>query len=82
MRTRRVLEVALLVLVLGTGCPEFHKKGGFIDRAAYKDMKENSGIAKPPLCGDGSRARNTCDKSFEALEAEEFEDGECGWVCP
>lgn len=79
MRTRRVLEVALLVLVLGTGCPEFHKKGGFIDRAAYKDMVENAGTAKAPLCPDRSRAQWGCEDSEDS--SEDFEDEEC-WECP
>jgi len=76
MRARRVLEVALLMLVLGTGCPEFHKKGGFIDRAAAKDIAENTGVARPPLCADGSQAEWSCDESSEDSEED------CGWRCP
>ena len=59
-----------VLLGLGTGCPEEWRKGGVMDRAAAKDIKEN--LAHP--CADDAPRVWRC--------AEDEPEESCGWRCP
>jgi hypothetical protein len=74
-----LLAVSGWVLLVGTGCPENHRKGGAFDRAMSKDIREQQvqreGMVLDededdlPECPPGKEAHLTC-------EAET-----CAWVC-
>jgi hypothetical protein len=71
-----VLAVAGSVMLLGTGCPENHRKGGAYDRAMRKDTQEQwleedviLDEEDLPKCDPGKVAHLKC------------EDGACKWVC-
>lgn len=76
MRQWSVLGVALLVVTLGTGCPELYSKGGYMDDAMREDMEEQQRQRReeertqPGLCPDGKPPKERC------------EDGLCYRRCP
>lgn len=59
------------VLLLGTGCPENHRKGGAFDRAMSKDTREQylEDDEDLPKCDPGKEAHLKC------------EAGTCEWEC-
>ena len=79
MRRRFVLGVALLVGALGTGCPEFYGKEGYLDDAIRKDIREQQrerrreqGIPEP--CPDVRRPVKDCKDPQNPTK--------CHWTCP
>lgn len=47
------------------GCPEMHRPGGYLDKAAHKDALENipercDSELREELCGDGKENSRAC----------------------
>ncbi|XXF78191.1 hypothetical protein P2318_00095 [Myxococcaceae bacterium GXIMD 01537] len=76
---RRAVALAggALFLLVGTGCPEDHRKGGTFDRAASKDLRQRFSRdekveleeEEQPDCAEGQVAQLRCDPA------------PCEWIC-
>jgi hypothetical protein len=70
MRRRFVLGVALLVSLVGTGCPETYGKNGYLDDAIGKDIEEEQRQREEEqntpqgLCPDGNPPGEVCKEGI------------------
>jgi hypothetical protein len=67
MRRRFMLGVALLVGLVGTGCPENYGKGGYLDDEMREDIDEarkqrvEEQNTPPGMCPNGKPPRERCE---------------------
>jgi len=55
MRPWSYFGVLLTVLLFATGCPSWHRRGGFVDQAMHQDQLNLRKDIYPRNCGPGYR---------------------------